>query len=87
MAVGLADPDTTAAWAAEHDYLYEIWSDLDRVLMEHYGAVSDFDDAPLRHAYILDAEGRAVVWHEGAVSLGADPALVLDDCRALFGGG
>ncbi len=86
VAVGLADPDATAAWAASLGYTYEVWSDPDRVLIDGYGAASDYDDAPLRHAFILDADGRAIVRHDGAVSLGADPGGVLADCEALFGG-
>ncbi len=67
-------------------YAYDLWSDTDHVLAAWYDAVSPYDpDYPLRHAYILDAEGMAVVWHAGAVSLGADPAAVLADCRTLFG--
>ncbi len=87
VAVGLADPDTTAAWAETLNYDYEIWSDPERVLMDAYGATVTWDEGPLRHAFVLDAEGRAIVRHDGAVSLGADPYEVLEDCVRLFGGG
>lgn len=85
MAIGLSDPDTNRAWAEGLDYHYEVWSDPDAVLIEHYGARSEFEEAPLRHAFILDADGRAVVKHTGAVSVGANPGAVLEDCRTLFG--
>ncbi len=82
--MGLSSPETNAAWGAGLDYTYEIWSDTDGVLSTHYGVLTEWDEAPLRHAYILDAEGRAVVFHEGGVSLGAFPDQVLADCRELF---
>lgn len=85
IAVGLADPEATATWAASLGYAYEIWSDPERALIDGYGASVAWDDSPLRHAFILDADGRAVVRHDGAVSLGADPHGVLADCEALFG--
>lgn len=87
VGVGFTDPAANAAWGDTMGYTYPLWSDTDRVLATAYDAVSPFDDdAPLRHAYILDADGNAVVWHEGGVSIGADPAGVLGDCASLFGG-
>ena len=85
-AVGLSDVETNAAWVASLAYEYEVWSDPERVLLEHYGAVDPTEDLPLRHAFILDAEGRAIVFHQGAVSVGADPGAVLEDCAWLLGG-
>ncbi len=55
--------------------------------MAAYGAVAEYDpDAPLRHAYLLDADGSAVLFYEGAVSLGPSAADVLADCELLYGG-
>ena len=87
VAVGLAAPDATAAWAENLGYAYEIWTDTERALIEGLGAASAYEDTPMRHAFILDAEGRAIVRHDGAVSLGADPHGVLADCVTLFGEG
>jgi peroxiredoxin len=88
VGVGFTGPEANAAWGARMGYTYALWSDSERVLATHYDAVAPWDDtAPLRHAYILDANGSAVVRHEGGVSLGADPASVLEDCAALFGDG
>ena len=88
MGVGYSSPEANAAWAERMGYTYALWSDPDRVIATAYDAVAPWDDeAPLRHAYILDAAGLAVVFHEGGVSLGADPAGVLADCETLFGGG
>jgi peroxiredoxin len=86
VGVGFSTPETNASWAERMGYSYALWSDAERVLAEHYGAVTEWDpDAPLRHAFILDADGRARVRHDGGVSLGADPEAVLEDCTALFG--
>ena len=86
IGVGFTPPAANAAWAARMGYTYGLWSDAERVLATHYGALAPWDDAaPLRHALILDARGNAVVRHEGGVSLGADPGAVLTDCTTLFG--
>lgn len=87
VGVGWSSPEANADWAAREGYAYALWSDTDRVLSEAYGVVAPWDaDELLRHAFILDATGAAVVRHDGGVSLGADPAGVLADCRTLFGG-
>lgn len=86
VGVGWTDPAANAAWGERMGYTYALWSDTDRVLSTHYDAIAPWDEtAPLRHAWILDRDGRAVVFHEGGVSLGADPAGVLVDCETLFG--
>ena len=84
VAAGFATPDETAAWANTLGYSYEIWTDADQVLALHYDVLVDWEEAPLRHAFVLDGSGTAVLWHEGAVSAGADPEEVLADCRRLF---
>lgn len=53
-------------------------------MLEHYGALLFGEPLPYRHAYILDSDGNAIVFHEGAVSVGADPGAVLEDCEFLF---
>ena len=84
VAVGFSDPQTNAAWASGLGYGYEIWSDDQRVLAEHYQVLTEWDEDPLRHAYVLDEQGQAVLFHAGGVSLGAFPDQVLSDCRELF---
>lgn len=74
------------AWADNLGYQYELWSDADTVLLSHYNALPSTESQPLRHAYILDEQGRARIHHAGAVSLGADPQRVLEDCEALLSG-
>ena len=53
------------------------------MLLEHYDALPPGEPLPIRHAYILDPSGAAIVMHEGAVSIGADPMRVLEDCQWL----
>ncbi|MCB9792516.1 MAG: redoxin domain-containing protein [Alphaproteobacteria bacterium] len=84
VGVGDATPEVTAAFAADHSVRYELWSDTEHVLAAHYDVLTEWDDGPLRHAWILNEEGDAVLFHAGAVSLGADPYRVLEDCRTLF---
>jgi peroxiredoxin len=86
VGAGFGTPESNAGWAASLDYLYELWSDEERVLANHYGVLSFADDQPLRHAYLLDEEGRAVLFYEGAVSLGADPHDVLEDAELWVAG-
>ena len=83
MGIGLSDVPTNASWAASLGYEYEVWAD-DGTLTNHYDVMTDFDDAPLRHAYLLDETGTAVLFYEGAVSVGADPQAVLQDARELL---
>ena len=85
VGVGLSSVATNASWAAGLEYEYEVWSDPTGLLIDHYGARSEFEDAPLRHAFILDATGSAILFYEGGVSLGADPELVLSDSERLYG--
>ena len=48
---------------------------------EKFGEVAFAGDSMLT----LDPDGAALLFHEGAVSVGADPGRVLEDCRLLFG--
>ena len=79
----MSDVPTNASWAASLNYAYEVWTD-DGTLTNHYGVMTEFDDAPLRHAYLLDETGTAVLFYEGAVSIGADPNAVLEDAQELL---
>ena len=84
VGAGFAEPLVNASWADSLGYEYELWSDLEKVIAEHYGVVDPDNDLPLRHAFILDEEGQAIVFHQGAISVGANAWAVLDDCRELF---
>lgn len=87
VAVGSSAVDANASWAAGHAFRFEVWSDPEGAIIDGYGVRSEWDTAPLRDAFILDATGRAIVHHEGAVSVGASPWDVLADCTLLFGDG
>ena len=85
VAVGPTTVEENADWAASLDYHYLIWADTEGVLATAYNVESDFDEGNLRHAFLLDDSGQAILRYEGAVSIGADPHAVLADCQALFG--
>lgn len=85
VAVGSSTVDANADWASSHAFRFEVWSDPTGALIDGYGVRSEWDAAPMRDAFILDETGRAIVHHEGAVSVGASPWDVLTDCEMLFG--
>ncbi len=85
VGAGFAEPDVNRGWADALAYEYELWTDTEQVLAAHYDVLDPAEELPLRHAYILEPDGAAVLFHEGAVSVGADPGRVLEDCRLLFG--
>ena len=87
MAVGSSTVDANASWVDSHGFRFEVWSDPTGAIIDGYGVRSEWDTAPMRDAFILDETGRAIVHHEGAVSVGASPWDVLADCEALFGPG
>lgn len=84
VAVGPTTVSDNAAWAASLDYGYQIWADTEGVVAAGYGVESHFDEGNLRHAFLLDENGHAILRYEGAVSVGADPEQVLSDCRVLY---
>ena len=85
VAVGSSGVADNRGWSEGHGFRFEVWSDPDGDIIDGYGVRSEWDTAPMRDAFILDATGRALVHHEGAVSMGASPSDVLEDCRTLFG--
>ncbi len=83
--MGFSDPGTNAAWAVQEGYPFELWTDHTRALALAYGAVDAADEeSPLRHALVLDAEGRAVLFFAGAVSVGPYAEDVLHDAERWF---
>ena len=84
VAVGSSTVDANTSWVDSHGFRFEVWSDPDGDIIDGYGVRSEWDTAPMRDAFILDETGRAIVHHEGAVSVGASPWDVLEDCRTLF---
>ena len=85
IGVGFAQPEVNEAWGQQQEYDFELWTDDNRELVDAYGAMADFDpDAPLRHAYLIDADGSALLFYEGGISLGPSAADVLEDCQRLY---
>ncbi len=84
VGVGPTSVEDNAAWSTSLDYRYQIWSDPEGVLAAAYDTESEFDEGSLRHAFVLDSTGHAILRYEGAVSVGADPSQVLADCRRMF---
>lgn len=86
IGIGFAEPAINEDWGIDQGYDFELWTDDSRQLVEAYDALASFDpDAPLRHAYLLDETGEALLFYEGGVSLGPSAGDVLADCQALFG--
>lgn len=87
MGVGLDDPEANLAWAEEEAFLYELWTDDDKVLGVTYGALEgERDNSVDRVTMLLDAEGDLILTYTEAINVGTHPADVLEDCEAIFGG-
>ena len=79
-------PEENQAWAEDQGFPYELWSDVDRTLAGHFGAIrSPTQTWPDRVTKILDCEGVLQLEYVGGISVGAHPAEVLADCEELFG--
>lgn len=73
-------------WAEDQDYLFELWSDDDKALALHYGAIQRPSAVfPQRITKILDANGDLILEYVSDVGPGTHPQKVLEDCRLLFG--
>lgn len=85
MGVSFNKPEKNAGWAAAEGFQFPLWSDEDKVLALHYGAVgSKLSPFPSRITVVIDASGQLVLRYDD-VDVGAHPADVLADCVALFG--
>jgi len=85
IGVSFDDPEDNAAFKANNEFAYELWSDVDRELALYYGAAtSETQTYASRVTRLLDAEGDLVL--EYAVTNPAGhPQQVLEDCEILFG--
>lgn len=83
--MSFAGPVVNTAWILDQGFQYEVWTDEDRTLALHYGAVAKVTDIiPDRVTKILDGNGDLVVEYP-AVAVGTHPGEVLEDCQTLFG--
>ena len=85
VGAGFSSPEVNIGWADAQGFQYELWTDADETLATHYDALMKNEKWPNRHAYLLDETGQAIIFYEGAVSVGADPHRVLADAEDLFG--
>lgn len=78
-------PGTNAAWVADQGYQYEVWTDINQQLAEHYDAGPGLLPVPQRVTVILDAKGALILEYRSATGTSGHPQDVLEDCQALFG--
>ena len=84
--MGFGPTPVNADWVQKEGYQYEVWDDLNKTLALHYGAISStFEFFPQRITRLLDSEGTVIVEYND-VQVNGHPELVLDDCKAIFGG-
>ncbi len=85
VGVSFAKPEKNREWSQHEGFQFPLWSDEDKALALHYGAVSGkLSPMPSRITVVLDAQGQQVLRYDD-VSVGTHPADVLADCKALFG--
>ncbi len=85
VGVSFNKPEKNRDWSEHEKFQFPLWSDEDKDLALHYGAVSTrLSPVPGRITVILDAEGTQVLRYD-SVDVGAHPAEVLEDCERLFG--
>ncbi len=85
VGVSFDEPEDTEEWAIDQEFLFELWSDVDRILAVHYGASDDYDDnAPSRITKLIGADGSLLLEYVEDVSVGTHPDEVLEDCQMLF---
>jgi len=84
VGVSFNKPAKNADWARAEGYQFPLWTDDDKALALHYGAVgSKLGPIPGRITVILDATGAQVLRYDD-VDVGTHPADVLEDCKRLF---
>ncbi len=84
MGASFADPEHHASWAEEEGFGFEIWTDDDHTLAEHYGAAEVDAVVPLRQTFVLDAQGMLLLQYTDGVTTGTHPAKVRSDLRLLL---
>ena len=80
------DPSANAAWIADQNYQYEVWTDSNEQLANYYGAEASLLGVPQRVTVILDAKGTLLLEYRQGTGSNGHPQDVLEDCQALFGG-
>ena len=84
--MGFAQPADMATWAEDEGFQYEVWTDDDRTLSMHYGAVASKSDyIPSRVTMLLDGNGDLILEYVEDVAFGTHPEEVYQDCLSIFG--
>ena len=84
VGIGFQEPNVNLAWAEEEGFQYEIWTDTNRDLSLHYGAITSTSSFfPNRVTRLLDTDGSLLLEYND-VDFGTNPRLVLEDCKLLF---
>ena len=82
--VGFDSPGRNQDWAQDEGFAYELWTDDDKTLALHYGAIDSTSAPFIPVTRVLDGAGTLVVEYRVS-SIDAHPEQVLEDCRLLFG--
>ena len=86
VGVSFAEPSTTSAWAEDEGFQYDLWTDDDRTLSLHYGAINNADDfAPSRITKVLNEEGTLILEYVDDVGVNSHPSQVLADFKTVMG--
>lgn len=86
VAVSFNKPEVNATWVEKESFNYEVWSDTDKTLAQHYGAAAGPGAVfPNRVTKVLDADGRLILEYVDQIDVGTHPQDVLEDCQKLFG--
>ncbi len=84
--MGVAEQDWTFEWTQTDGLQYELWSDLERGIAQHYGAAENPEtEDPLRYAFLLNSQGQVELEYKEFLELGPDPSDLLADMQALYG--
>ena len=75
-----------AAWAEAEGFQYEVWTDDDVTLSQHYGAATSASTVYLnRITMLIGEDGELLLEYTQDINFGTHPIEVLEDCEILFG--
>lgn len=87
MGVSFDTPAANQEFKDSEGFEYELWSDQARELALHYGAAtSENQGFADRVTVLLAGDGTLLLEYSPGLDVATHPELVLEDCRALWGG-
>jgi peroxiredoxin len=87
LGVSFDAPGVNKGWAEDEGFTFDLWSDGEKELATYYEAIRTPNQLHAdRVTKVLDADGVLVLEYVDGIDVGESPALVLADCKALFGG-